>query len=167
MQPRLHVVRTRGRFSTFADVARKPLLARRHLRADRQAWQSCPGPVSETPREDKTLAGFARWCFLHRKTVLAVWLIALIGFIGVSRLTGSAFSNGASLPGTDSAKALQVLTKDFPAQAGDSDQIVVQARHGTLRSAAARAAVTAMLARVARPADVRSAVTPYGTGGQN
>ena len=63
------------------------------------------------PRKDKTLAGFARWCFLHRKTVLAVWLIALIGFIGVSRLTGSAFSNSASLPGTDSAKAQQVLTK--------------------------------------------------------
>src|SRR6516164_878529 len=166
MQPRLHVVRTRGRFSTFADVGRKPLLARRHLRADRQAWQACPGLWAETPREDKTLAGFARWCFLHRKTVLAVWLMALIGFIGVSRLTGSAFSNGASLPGTDSAKALQVLMRDFPAQAGDSDQIVVQARHGTLRSPAAKTAVTSMLARVARLPDVRSVVSPYGPGGQ-
>ena len=86
--------------------------------------------------------------------------MALIGFIGVSRLTGSAFSNGASLPGTDSAKALQVLMRDFPAQAGDSDQIVVQARHGTLRSPAAKTAVTSMLARVARLPDVRSVVSP-------
>ncbi len=31
------------------------------------------------------MAGFARWCFLHRRTVLAVWLIALIGFVGGSR----------------------------------------------------------------------------------
>jgi putative drug exporter of the RND superfamily len=98
--------------------------------------------------------------------VLAVWLIALIGFFGLSRLTGSAFSNSASLPGTDSAKALHVLTRDFPAQAGDSDQIVVQARHGTLRSPAAQTAVTSMLARVARLRDVRSVTSPYGPGGQ-
>jgi putative drug exporter of the RND superfamily len=112
------------------------------------------------------LASFARWCFLHRRAVLAIWLIALIGFFGLARLTGSAFSNSASLPGTDSAKALQVLTTHFPAQAGDSDQIVVQARHGTLRSPAAKTAVTSMLARVARLRDVRSVTSVYGAGGQ-
>ena len=112
------------------------------------------------------MAGFARWCFVHRKAVLAVWLVALIGFFGLSSLTGSAFSNGFSQPGTDSAKALQVLTKEFPAQAGDSDQIVVQARHGTLRSTAAETAVTSMLARVARLPDVRSVTSPYKPGGQ-
>ena len=112
------------------------------------------------------MASFARWCFLHRRAVLAVWLIALIGFFGLSWLTGSAYSNSASLPGTDSAKAQQVLTTDFPAQAGDSDQIVVQARHGTLRSPAAETAVTSMLARVARLPDVRSVTSPYDRGGQ-
>jgi RND superfamily putative drug exporter len=112
------------------------------------------------------MAGFARWCFLHRKAVLAVWLIALIGFFSLSNLTGSAYSNSASLTGTDSAKAQQVLTTDFPAQAGDSDQIVVQARHGTLRSPAAETAVTSMLARVARLPDVRSVTSPYARGGQ-
>ena len=106
------------------------------------------------------MASFARWCFVHRRAVLAAWVIALIGFFGLSQLTGSAFSNGASLHGTDSAKALQVLTRDFPAQAGDSDQIVVQVRHGTLRSPAAKAAVTSMIARVARLPDVRSVDEP-------
>jgi putative drug exporter of the RND superfamily len=112
------------------------------------------------------MAGFARWCFLHRWAVLAVWLIALIGFFGVSWLTGSTYSNGNSLSGTDSAKAQQGLTKDFPAQAGDSDQIVVQARQGTLRSPAVQTAVTSMLARVARLPDVRSVTSPYKPGGQ-
>src|ERR1700719_1354194 len=102
------------------------------------------------------MASFARWCFVHRKAVLAVWLIALTGFFGVSKLTGSAYSNSNSLPGTDSAKAAQVLTTDFPAQAGDSEQIVVQARHGTLRSPATQTAITSMLARVAKLPDVRS-----------
>jgi RND superfamily putative drug exporter len=112
------------------------------------------------------LAGFARWCFVHRRAVLVVWLIALIGFFGVSKLTGSAYSNSNSLSGTDSAKAQHVLTTDFPAQAGDSDQIVVQARHGTLRSPAAETAVTSMLARVARLPGVSSVTSLYGRGGQ-
>ena len=59
-----------------------------------------------------------------------------------------------------------MLTTDFPAQAGDSDQIVVQARQGTLRSPAAETAVTSMLARVARLPHVRSVTSPYGPGGQ-
>ncbi len=112
------------------------------------------------------MASFARWCFLHRKAVLAVWLIALIGFFAIGRLTGSAYSNSDSLPGTDSAKALQVLTTHFPAQAGDSEQIVVQTKQGTLRSAAAQTAVTSMLARVARLPHMRSATSPYAPGGQ-
>ena len=112
------------------------------------------------------MAAFARWCFLHRKAVLALWLIALIGFFAIGRLTGSAYSDSSSLPGTDSAKAQQVLATHLPAQAGDSDQIVVQARHGTLRSPAGQTAVTSMLARVARLPDVRSVVSPYGLGGQ-
>ena len=112
------------------------------------------------------MAGFARWCFVHRRAVLAVWLIALIGFFAVGRLTGSAYQNSSSLPGTDSAKALQVLRTSFPAQAGDSDQIVVQARQGTLRSPAAETAVTSMLGRVARLPHVRSVTSPYGQGGQ-
>jgi hypothetical protein len=41
-------------------------------------------------RKDKTLAGLARRCFLHRRAVPAVWLIALIGFFATGRLTGSA-----------------------------------------------------------------------------
>ena len=112
------------------------------------------------------MAAFARWCFLHRKAVLALWLIALIGFFAIGRLTGSAYSDSSSLPGTDSAKAQQVLATHLPAQAGDSDQIVVQARHGMLRSPAAQTAVTSMLARVARLPHVRSVASPYGRGGQ-
>jgi RND superfamily putative drug exporter len=112
------------------------------------------------------LARFARWCFVHRKAVLAVWLIALIGLFAIGQLVKASYNNNESLPGTDSAKAQQVLTTHFPAQAGDSEQIVVQARQGTLRSPAAETAVKSMLARVARLSDVRSVTSPYGPGGQ-
>ncbi len=112
------------------------------------------------------MAGFARWCFRHRRVVLAAWAVALIGFFAVGRLAGSAYTNSYSLPGTDSTQALNVLQADYPAQAGDSDQIVVQARQGTLRAPAAQTAVTSMLARVARLPQVRSVTSPYSPGGQ-
>ncbi|MDR2985821.1 MAG: MMPL family transporter, partial [Nocardiopsaceae bacterium] len=112
------------------------------------------------------MAGFARWCFVHRKAVLAVWLIALIGLFVIGQLVKASYNNNESVPGTDSTKAEQVLASHFPAQAGDSEQIVVQAKQGTLRSAAAETAVKAMLARVARLSDVRSVTSPYGPGGQ-
>jgi putative drug exporter of the RND superfamily len=111
------------------------------------------------------LGSLARWCFRHRWTVVAVWLVALIGFFAVGSSVGAAYTNTFSLSGTDSSKALDVLKANFPAQAGDSDQIVVQARQGTLRSAPAQAAVTSMLARVSRLPHVRSVVSPYGQGG--
>jgi len=112
------------------------------------------------------LAGFARWCFVHRRAVLAAWLIALIGFFAIGRLAGATYKENDSLPGTDSTTAQQVLTRHFPAQAGDSEQIVVQAKQGTLRSPAARTAVTSMLARVAHLPHVVSVVSPYAAGGQ-
>ena len=112
------------------------------------------------------MANFARWCFVHRKAVLAGWLIALIGFFAVGLKVGANYAEDDSLPGTDSTKALSVLQTNYPAQAGDSDQIVVQARQGTLRSPTAETAVTSMLARVAKLPDVRSVTSPYGPGGQ-
>lgn len=112
------------------------------------------------------MAGFARWCFRHRKAVLVVWLIALIGFFAVGRPAGTAYTNTFSLPGTDSTRALNVLKTDFPAQSGDSDQIVVQAKTGTLHSPGVKAAVTSVLDRVAQLPHVRSVISPYETSGQ-
>jgi putative drug exporter of the RND superfamily len=97
---------------------------------------------------------------------LAAWLIALIGFFAVGLKVGANYAENDSLPGTDSTKALSVLQADYPAQAGDSDQIVVQPRQGTLRSPAAETAVTSMLARIAKLPYVRSVTSPYGPGGQ-
>jgi RND superfamily putative drug exporter len=112
------------------------------------------------------MARFARWCFVHRKAVLAIWLIAVVGFFAIGFTAKATYKQNYSLPGTDSTKAEQVLTAHFPAQAGDSNQIVVQARQGTLRSAAAETAVRSMLARVARLPGVASVASVYGPGGQ-
>jgi RND superfamily putative drug exporter len=110
------------------------------------------------------MAALARWCFRHRKIVLPVWLIALILFAGIARSVGSTYSNNFSFPSTDSSKALDIVKANFPAQSGDSDQIVVQARTGTLRSPQVSSDVNAMLARVRKLGFVTGVVSPYQTG---
>jgi putative drug exporter of the RND superfamily len=110
------------------------------------------------------LVTLARWCFGHRRVVLAGWLLALILIGGIARSAGSTYANNFSFPATDSSRALSVLEKNFPTQAGDLDQIVIQAKAGTLDDPGTRQEVEAMLARVADLPYVRQVRTPYETG---
>jgi RND superfamily putative drug exporter len=95
-----------------------------------------------------------------------LWLVALLGFAAIDRAVGASYANNFSLPATDSSRALDILKADFPSQSGDSEQVVIQARQGTLDDPATKEAVTAMLGRVAGLPHVRTVTSPYGPGGQ-
>ncbi|MHB8492752.1 MAG: MMPL family transporter, partial [Solirubrobacteraceae bacterium] len=95
------------------------------------------------------------------------WLVLLIAMLGASGAAGTEFSNNFSLPGTESQSAANLLKRDFPAQAGDSDQIVLAARHGVVTEAAIRSRVAPMLARVAALPHVTGVVGPYTAKGAN
>ena len=56
------------------------------------------------------MASFARWCYRHRLIVVIAWLVVLATVIGVDRTVGNAYSNTFNLPGTESAKALSLLS---------------------------------------------------------
>ncbi len=107
----------------------------------------------------------ARWCVRHGKLVLAIWLVALIGFAVVDGAVGSNFSTKFQLPNTPSARALSLLQKEFPAASGTSDQIVLHARAGTVRSPGVKSAAERMLAQVARLPHVRAVTSPYTAAG--
>ncbi|HTU77638.1 MAG TPA: MMPL family transporter [Solirubrobacteraceae bacterium] len=111
------------------------------------------------------VARAARRVSAHRRAVVIGWFVLLIGALGVSGAVGSKFSNNFSLPGTESQRAADLLERDFPAQAGDSDQIVLATRRGSVGEAAVRARVAPMLARVARLAHVTGVVSPYSSKG--
>jgi RND superfamily putative drug exporter len=103
-----------------------------------------------------------RWCFEHRKKVVAGWLIALVAVLGVSSIAGSKFNSNFNLPNTDSQAAVALLTKNFAAASGEGDQIVIQATHGaTVRSASVKAAVSAALERAAKVPGVEAVGSPY------
>ncbi len=107
------------------------------------------------------MTAIARGCFRHRRVVLASWILVLIVLSGIAHSAGSSYSNNFSFPATDSSRAENVVKANFPAQSGDSDQIVVQARHGTLTDPAARQQVTSMLADVSKLRFVTGVTSPY------
>jgi putative drug exporter of the RND superfamily len=109
--------------------------------------------------------GLGRWCFRHRRVVLTVWLVALVGFFVVDRAAGNAFSTKFQLPNTQSSEALNLLQKDFPAVSGSSDQIVLHATSGSVRDAPIAARAQRMLQQVAALPHVRSVASPYTTAG--
>jgi putative drug exporter of the RND superfamily len=83
----------------------------------------------------------------------------------VSRAAGISYSASVTLPNSPSAQALAILSRDFPAASGDADQIVVEAKTGSVMSGPVRSEVTAMLAKVARLPRVASVASPYGPDG--
>jgi putative drug exporter of the RND superfamily len=107
----------------------------------------------------------ARWCSRHRKIVLVLWLVALVGSFAASRAVGTNFSTKFQLPDTQSAQALSLLQKDFPAASGSSDQIVLHATSGTLRNPAVLVKAERMLAQVATLPHVRSVASPFSAAG--
>ncbi len=110
------------------------------------------------------MAALARWCFRHRKIVLPAWLIALVLVGGIARTAGSSYSNNFSFPSTDSSRALDLVKANFPSQSGDSDQIVVQAKSGTLHTPEVAAAVDQMLGKVQQLPFVTGVTSPYSSG---
>ncbi len=112
-----------------------------------------------------SVARVARWSGTHRRIVIVGWIVLLIGSLGLSGVIGTRYSDNFSLPGTDSQRAADLLTRDFPAQAGDVDQIVFGAVRGSVTSVAARARIAPALAAIARLPHVAAVASPYAIAG--
>jgi RND superfamily putative drug exporter len=119
-------------------------------------------PQASQPRG--TVARVARWTADHRRAVVVGWIVALLVGLVVSGAVGSRYTTSFSLGNTESQRATDLLARDFPAQAGDDDAIVLRARHGRVTDAAIRARVQPVLARIARLPHVTGVAGPYGRG---
>jgi RND superfamily putative drug exporter len=104
------------------------------------------------------------WTIAHRRVVVIGWVALAVAVLAISSSVGTRKANNFSLPNTGSQRATDLLTSRFPAQAGDSDQIVFYARTGKLADPATRGAVTAALARVSKLPHVTGVVSPYVSG---
>jgi putative drug exporter of the RND superfamily len=124
--------------------------------------------MSATPPQESRMGIVARlggWSARHRRITLGGWIVVLIASLGISSAVGSNYSNNFSLKGTESQRAIDLLKRDFPAQSGDSDQIVFHARRGGVAEAAVRARVTPVLAEISRLPHVSGVISPYAAAG--
>jgi RND superfamily putative drug exporter len=107
---------------------------------------------------------FATWCTGHRKTVILGWIAALIGVGMLSSAVGSDFSEEFKLPASDSQEAFDLLETKFPAQSGDTAQIVFKADAG-VESPAVEKEMEAVFAAVAKVPHVSEVASPYAGDG--
>ena len=119
-----------------------------------QAAQARPGPLGR-------LAGAA---FRHRGRVVLGWIAALAVAIGLSAAFAGDFNADYSTPGSDSKQAQDLLENRFPAQSGDTVDVVVRA-DDAVTAPGVRSDVTAMLDELRGLPHVAAVDDPYTTPG--
>jgi RND superfamily putative drug exporter len=102
-------------------------------------------------------------CARRPKTVIVVWLIAVIAVVAVSRVAGDQTSNNLTLPGTDSTSATNLLESDLPDQANGNVPIVLHVDSGTLDTGANKQAVDATVTSLKKTDGVNSALSPFSS----
>jgi RND superfamily putative drug exporter len=110
------------------------------------------------------MRAFATWCVGHRKTVIAGWIVALIGIGTIAGSAGAAYTEEFKLPKSDSQEAFDLLEHKFQAQSGDTATIVFKDESG-VESPAVKREMEAVFAEVAKFPHVSEVASPYAGGG--
>ena len=105
-------------------------------------------------------------CSRHRRFVLAIWVLVLVGLSVLSGALPAQYSNDISLPGAQSQKASNVLRAQFPERAGATDQIVFKASPGKVTDAANRARIERVLSEVKSLPAVTDVASPFSPSGK-
>jgi RND superfamily putative drug exporter len=108
------------------------------------------------------MRNLARISFVHRRIVLAGWLVLVVGLSVLHGAVGSDYRDSFTFSGTDSADALHLLEKVSPKASGDTDRIVIATKDGSsVTDPAVKSKVTAMLAKVKTLPRVGAVASPY------
>jgi RND superfamily putative drug exporter len=113
-----------------------------------------PGPLGR-------LGGFS---FRHRGAVVVAWIAALAVAVGLSAAFAGDFTADYSAPGSDSQQAQELLEERYPAQSGDTVDVVIHAADG-VDDQAVQAEVSALLAEMGSLPHVATVEDPYATPG--
>jgi RND superfamily putative drug exporter len=103
----------------------------------------------------------AAWCIAHRRRVVVGWLAVAVLATAIAGAVGRRYTTDYTLPGTESQRASDLLTREFSRQSGDIDTIVFHVTQGTVDSPAVRAAITPLLIRVRTFPHVAAVTSPY------
>lgn len=108
-----------------------------------------------------------RLAFRRRRVVVMLW-VAVLAAIGIGAMTAPGTSSGAlSVPGTQSQRAIDLLRKEFPQASADgaTARVVFEAPSGQkLTSAANRAEVESLVAKLENSPQVSGVTDPFASG---
>lgn len=113
-----------------------------------EQYRSERGLLHDSAPEQGIVLRLGRWCIAHRRGVLLAWVAVALVVTAVAGAVEPRYATNFSLPGTESQRASDMLTREFRPQSGDVDTIVYRVSRGTVDSPAVRAAIIPLLARV-------------------
>lgn len=99
-----------------------------------------------------------RACTRHRWRTVFAWLSIVIALVVAGRLAGGEFYDRISTPGSESKKAIELLSETFPTQAGGSMAVVFHSPSGSLDDPQNAASMTAALQSLA---EIDGVTQPY------
>ncbi|HLP22806.1 MAG TPA: MMPL family transporter, partial [Microbacteriaceae bacterium] len=103
-----------------------------------------------------------RFVYRRPKRFLAAWFIALVAVIALGVGLGGKMQNSFAIPGTESQRAIDHLAQVFPAAAGASAQVVVQAPEGeTISAASNRQAIESLADAIGKVDGVEQVLSPF------
>ena len=112
-------------------------------------------------------SGLGRWaarCYDHRRNVLVVWILLIVGVTAISQVIGTRFENDFTAGNTPSQQAVNILDSRFPARSGDTADVVFQTT-SPVDSIANRATIARVVRRLDPLAHVVAVTSPFSPGG--
>ncbi len=121
---------------------------------------------AQTPEEPPvtTLGRLAGACYDRRRTVLLIWILAIIGITVISQVVGTHFENRFTAGNTPSQKAQNILQSRFPAKSGDTADVVFHTT-APIATAANQAAITKVATSLEPLPYVQSVTSPFSATG--
>jgi RND superfamily putative drug exporter len=119
---------------------------------------------TETPggTPPTALGRLAGHSYDHRRRVLVLWILAIIGITVVAQVVGTNFQNKFTAGNTESQRATDLLNARFPSQAGDFADVVFHTRTPIADNEAAINSVVNSLRPLAHVTSVTSPFSPAG-----
>ena len=112
------------------------------------------------------LARLAGWCYDHRRRVLTGWILVVLVVIALSGAVGSAFSNNFNSGNSPSQRAQDLLAQRFPAQAGDTADVVIHTT-GQVNDAANAGTINRLVGALVPLPNVTSVRSPLSSGAEH
>jgi RND superfamily putative drug exporter len=107
----------------------------------------------------------ARTCYRHRRIVLGVWVVLLVGLMALASAVGGVFKVDFSLPGSESERAFDILeSRGFGDRTGEQGQIVFRAPQG-VDDPEVQAAMEQFFAAIENDVDGVTVISPYTAAG--